>query len=664
MTLQSKTLLIISLAFVGLIAVLYAASQFIVSGSFSDQETQNTRQNMERVRSALDDNLASLEGTTRDWSLWDDTYRYVQDKDQAYYDANLANDSPMSSNRLNLMLYVDEHGQVVFEKSFDYRTGQTIASPPSLLKEIYQGSPLLNLPHAESSITGLLALPESPMLVASEPILPSTGTGAIKGTLIFGRLLDKDQIQHLSKTTLLSLYFQPVVAASMPADFAAVLPALEQDASQASPVEVRVVSSDTIVGYTLLNDVYGKPALILKAEMPRDVYVRGQDTIRYYMIALVCVGLAFGLVIVLLFKNTVFSRLARLDRAASGIATSGDLSARVAVEGSDELSHLAGSMNDMLSALQHSHEELLESEERYRAVIEQTSEAIFLVDGETHHFLQANAASQVLLGYSLDELKEITLDDITVQSSDRTTTRLVDTTGSLRLVSEREYRRRDGIDVPVEVSDSHITYMGRDVLCVVARDITDRKRAEMILRELAMRDGLTGLYNRREMQLFLEEAVDRYHRVGEKTALIMIDLDHFKTVNDTYGHQVGDDALRLIGRLLTELARPEDRAARYGGEELALIMPSATVGAAMEIAERIRLAICAKAFEFRQPAGETERTVTVPISVSIGVAILSEHVTSVQGLVEAADKALYEAKRNGRNCTVDHSTLSPQLRAV
>ena len=112
MTLQSKTLLIISLTFVGLVAVLYAASQYIVLSSFSDQEDQVTRQNMARVQSALNDNLASLEGTTRDWSLWDDTYRYVQDKDQAYYDANLANDSPMVSNKLNLMLYVDEHGQL------------------------------------------------------------------------------------------------------------------------------------------------------------------------------------------------------------------------------------------------------------------------------------------------------------------------------------------------------------------------------------------------------------------------------------------------------------------------------------------------------------------------------------------------------------------------
>ena len=177
-----------------------------------------------------------------------------------------------------------------------------------------------------------------------------------------------------------------------------------------------------------------------------------------------------------------------------------------------------------------------------------------------------------------------------------------------------------------------------------------------------MRDGLTGLYNRREMQTFLEGAVERYHRFDEKTALILIDLDDFKSVNDTYGHHVGDDALRLMGRLLTQLVRPEDQAARYGGEEFAVVVQSATIEDALEIAERLRMAVSAQSFEFRQPADGSELAVTVPLTASVGVAILCDEITTTQGLVEAADRALYEAKRSGRNCTMDYRTVSPQLR--
>ncbi len=538
-----------------------------------------------------------------------------------------------------------------------------IASPPSLLKDIYQGSPLLNLPSSESSITGLLALPEAPMLIASEPILPSAGMGTIKGTLIFGRLLDKDEIQHLAKTTFLGLSFQPLSGVPMPPDFADVLPALNETSGQGTPIEVRVTGSDTIAGYALLNDVYGKPALGLKAEMSRDVYMRGQQTVNYYMIALFGVGIVFGLVMLLLLKKTVLSRLARLENAAGSIAASGDMSARMAVSGSDELSRLAISMNNMLAALQSSHEEVKEGEERYRAVIEQTAEAIFLIDNETRHFVQANAASQILLGYSEEELKKITLEDI-MYKGDQTTGHLIYTTGTLRPATERYYLRKNGTVVPVEVSDSHIVYGGRDVLCVVARDITDRKRAEALLRELAMRDGLTGLYNRREMQRILEEAVERYYRFGESAALVMLDLDHFKSINDTYGHQVGDDVLRWIGRLLPGLVRLGDKVARYGGEELAIILPSSAVEAGVEIAEYVRHTISAQPFEFAQLVDDTEHPVMVPITISAGVAVLSEQINSVQLLIEAADQALYEAKRNGRDCTVAYSTVSSQLRPL
>ena len=113
------------------------------------------------------------------------------------------------------------------------------------------------------------------------------------------------------------------------------------------------------------------------------------------------------------------------------------MAARVSTGGgSDELSRLAVSTNNMLSALQRSHEDLLEGEERYRAVVEQTTEAIFLIDNETHRFIQANAASLTLLSYSIEELQEITLDDIVMPEGEHTTTHLQTTTGSLRLAME------------------------------------------------------------------------------------------------------------------------------------------------------------------------------------------------------------------------------------
>ncbi len=661
MTLQKKTFILIILAFAGRGALLYAASQIIVLGSFAEQENHDTRQNVQRVQSALADNLDALEGTTRDWSVWDDTYAYVQDKNESYFTSNLAGNIPMTTNRLNLMLFVDVEGNTVFEKSLDYRNGKELPIPPSLRKHIYPGSPLLSHANPESSIKGILPLSEAPMLIASEPIIPSAGDGLIRGTLIFGRWLDTDEIQHLSRTTLLGLTLQAVDDPQMPADLKTMLPSLLPDT-----IQVQTIDSKSIAGYTMLDDVYGKPTFILKADMPRDVYARGQDTVSFYMLALLGIGIVFVLLIMFILQKLVLSRLARLNSDVSSIAASGDVSARVPMSGSDELSHLAGSMNSMLEALQRSHEELKEGEARYRAVVEQTSEAILLVDTETRRLLQTNAAAETLLGYGPNELQDLTLGDIVADGE----TPATHTTGRLRQASERRYIRKDGSLVHVEVSDSHITYGGRDVLCVVARDVTDRKRADTLLQELAMRDGLTGLYNRREMQRLLKRAAEQYERYKVGSALILLDVDYFKTVNDTYGHQIGDDVLRWISRLITELVRPEDKVARYGGEELAIILPDTDTQTAFEIAERIRQTLEAQPFEFMQRLdlsqdsdleGARERKVLIPLTVSLGVAGLPEDAHTEEGLLEAADQALYEAKRAGRNRTLVYNETQMRM---
>jgi diguanylate cyclase (GGDEF)-like protein len=217
--------------------------------------------------------------------------------------------------------------------------------------------------------------------------------------------------------------------------------------------------------------------------------------------------------------------------------------------------------------------------------------------------------------------------------------------------------------VDVEVSASLISVSGREVLCILVRDITDRKRAEAVLRELAMRDGLTGLYNRREMQRMLKEEAERYIRYEQPTALIMVDIDHFKSVNDTYGHQVGDEVLRWVAYLMREMVRSVDKVARYGGEELAVILPEARAVDAYDVAERLRNAIASHPFAFTLD-DEREETVLIPITISAGVACLPDDADSEDTLIEAADQALYEAKAQGRNRTVRCGKLQPRATLI
>ena len=161
--------------------------------------------------------------------------------------------------------------------------------------------------------------------------------------------------------------------------------------------------------------------------------------------------------------------------------------------------------------------------------------------------------------------------------------------------------------------------------------------------ELSSRDALTGLANRRQFELALASEVDRVARAGEPAMVLMIDIDHFKKVNDTHGHQAGDLVLKAVAQGLQECIRPMDTLARFGGEEFAMILPNCPPSFGQTVAERVRLRVHGKAISIG--AGHD-----VFITVSIGGAFAPQWVRSSSTLwVDRADQQLYRAKAAGRN---------------
>jgi diguanylate cyclase (GGDEF)-like protein len=173
--------------------------------------------------------------------------------------------------------------------------------------------------------------------------------------------------------------------------------------------------------------------------------------------------------------------------------------------------------------------------------------------------------------------------------------------------------------------------------------------------EFAVRDELTGLLNRRSFNQEVPREMERFRRFGQSFTLLMLDLDHFKDFNDANGHSAGDQALKDVGRLLTETARLYDRVMRYGGEEFAIILPQTNGDEAMAVAERIREAVSRHHVRF---AGQNLGTVTV----STGLACYPKDGLDMEGLVRNADTALYEAKalRNIVLCYHDSKRSFPR----
>ncbi len=359
MTLRIRTLLIIGATLIGLNAVLYSISSTLLLGSWKRAEEQDTRQVMRGVLSVFAQNLEQFNESFNDWASWDDAYQFVQDGNQEFIQSNLI-EPQLAYLRVNLMIFINLSGKVVFGTGFDLKSGKATPIPAVLKSRLVRSDLLLQHSYPTSNLSGIVLLPEGPMLIVSRPILNSSGKGPIKGTLIVGRYLDKAEARRFARLTRYPVFLQGTNQTLIPFGLKAAQSALQPD----PPILVQTLNDKTIAGYALLNDIYGHPALLIRAETSRTIYQQGQATVRFLTWAIWIAGLVFGGVTLLLLEKLVLSRLSKLSSEVSRIGVDGDLSGRVSATGQDELSRLGSNINTMLNALEKS------QKERQQAAIE------------------------------------------------------------------------------------------------------------------------------------------------------------------------------------------------------------------------------------------------------------------------------------------------------
>jgi len=284
---------------------------------------------------------------------------------EGYVKANLV-DSTFTELDLNLLLLINTSGRIVLSKGYDLDDKKEVTVPDSLREHLSAGGLLLRHPNPESSVTGIVLLPEGPLLVASRPILTSEYKGPERGTLIMGRYLNSAKIKHLAEITHLSLVLRRLDDSRLPADFQAALSVLSEE----KPVFVRPLNQEYIAGHTLIKDIYGKPGLLLRVDLPREIYTQGKASVRYFIFLLLAAGMIFGVADLLVLEKTVLIRLAKLSDFVKKIGGSGDFPTRLALAGTDELARFAAGLNEMLAALEQSRRELKESEEKYRQLFD------------------------------------------------------------------------------------------------------------------------------------------------------------------------------------------------------------------------------------------------------------------------------------------------------
>ena len=222
-------------------------------------------------------------------------------------------------------------------------------------------------------------------------------------------------------------------------------------------------------------------------------------------------------------------------------------------------------------------------------------------------------------------------------TADRYLFLVVTNTASPASVSLRDLRLATAHALVAQSLGSEVSLQGQTPLLYLQNLIDG-------LCELSLKDPLTGLVNRRHVRAVLEREIDRVARSGEAALLLMLDIDHFKQVNDRHGHLAGDIVLQSVARTLESCVRPMDTVARYGGEEFAIVLPACQFGFGRVIAERVRRAVEATPVRISP-------SLTLNVTVSIGGAFALQWIRSTTALwADRADAELYKAKLGGRNC--------------
>jgi len=273
--------------------------------------------------------------------------------------------------------------------------------------------------------------------------------------------------------------------------------------------------------------------------------------------------------------------------------------------------------------------DLLCEEADFRTVAEAIACAIFISQGERLHYV--NHAAETITGYAREELLSMNFWDL-VHPDCR---ELVLNRGGARQGDARQYEvkilTKNGDERWLDISTAMIEFDGALASLVSAFDLTERKNAEAEVQLLAVTDPLTGLGNYRRLVEALDAEVKRTGRTGRPFAILLLDLDQLKKINDRYGHLIGSQALCRLADVLRIFCRAIDTATRYGGDEFAVILPETTVAGARLVASRIRSRL---ATDSLQP----------PISTSIGVALYPQDGETMEALLRTADRELYAMK--------------------
>lgn len=288
MGIRLKIFFIILAVFLASSFVTWFATEYLVRSQYIKIENENTKKDTQRGTNALQNRIEQLAQKTPDWSAWDDTYKFIQDKNDTYIESNIQAES-LQSLSINYMLFFNEKNELVHSTGVSTESGANIPIPKELSDAFGKDSKLLTKSETDE-YHGLLKTSSDPLIISTRPILKSDGTGPVRGTLVFAEYLTNEDISKISQLTQLDLALTSAVDS-----IGNVMPEFSEYSSERPTIKTQ--GAETITGYQIFNDIYDKSLLSVSVSSPRTIFQQTQETLVFYILIILGVTLASIIVV-------------------------------------------------------------------------------------------------------------------------------------------------------------------------------------------------------------------------------------------------------------------------------------------------------------------------------------------------------------------------------
>ncbi|EME9747736.1 diguanylate cyclase [Pseudomonas aeruginosa] len=618
---------------------IWLLSESILLSRFDREDQQRLQEGATVLHNRLDFELKRHLDIVRTYAWWDASYDFIQRPNETFEQENLDHEM-LDDLGFDFVLFLDDRGHLQLKQwsppAPDQRVlfGAPSASDQALLEAMQQRAIRLGAldfrGRTDHSLSELLLVDNLPTLLVSVPISNNQGSAPAKGAILAGYFLDRERLANLREQMQADLQPMPNIATdstwkplrsrSGSTHNQALLSPRRFIGEHVQQVSVQYLSSS------------GEPQLRFDITKKRLLYIQGEKAINFFLGASLLVALGAFLVGYLALELWVLRRVQRLNREVAEVGRNAH-SIRLSDFGNDELGQLAGEMNQMLERLEH-------SEARDRAILQSMRDGYFEMDVDGV-ILTVNPALCQLLGQTRETLIGHPYYELLGE----------DDLARARQPFQRAMQSGAGktFAIPLQRADGSLGYFEATVSLIhdlqgelrgyrgIVRDVSDQIAYQQQLLEMAYRDPLTGLGNRKAFDEQLGQALLRAGSGGSELALLYLDLDRFKEVNDRFGHDIGDALLRTVAERVRSTLRQPDKAYRLGGDEFAVLLEDSQENNPQRLAERLLAALV-------QPIALNGERIDF-VTPSIGIALYPRHAGDAEGLVRAADSAMYEAKR-------------------